>query len=191
MRCSSVLISSLLLITSSFALPSLEKRSCSYQYQPLLNKIAQHQPEASEPTNTSPFTVWDDIGKKDLVASFRSVPSGAYGCQLEFDYQPGHNPIVSEDVGDPTVINVFRVSDGGNFPYVPTWDNTAPRTGPLIGTFHFPSGNDLHTASVKVINSFACDAVLTFRLTVADDNARGGVQVDEDLTSGLRISYNC
>jgi hypothetical protein len=188
----SVLLTSLLSIGSVFALPpSLEKRSCSYKYQPSLNTIVQHQPTSSAPTTTTPFTVWNEIGKKDILASFRYLPSGAYGCQLEFDYKPGHNPIVSKQVGDPTVINVYRVSDGGNFPYPPTWDNTAPRTGALVGTFHFPSGNDLNKASVKVINSFTCDAIMTFRFSVADPNARGGVRDDEDLTSGLRISYNC
>jgi hypothetical protein len=157
----------------------------------MLNNIAQHEPNAGSLGTTSPFTVWQDIGRKDQVVSFRYLPSPSYGCELQLDYQPGHNAIVDADQGDPTLINVWRLSDGGNFPYTPTWNNTEPRMGPLVGTFHFPSANALNTPEVVTIATFVCDSVLTFRFSVALDNARGGVSLDEDSTSGLRIAYNC
>lgn len=181
----------MLAISGAFALPSaMEKRSCSYVYQPQLWDISQHLPDASNGPLTTPFYVFNDIGKKDLVVSFRNVPSNAYGCQLEYDYHP-NSPLIDQQVGDPTVINVYRVSDGGNFPYPITWSNTETRTGSLIGTWHFPSGSDVNTPVVRVIANFACSPIETFRFTVADPNARGGVSDPEDLTSGLRISYNC
>jgi hypothetical protein len=192
MQLTATLFAGLAITSAALALPSvLEKKSCSYFYLPSLNTIAQHQPDTSSATTTSPFTVWQDIGRKDQVVSFRYLPSPAYGCQLQLDYQPGHNPIVESDFGDPTLINVWRLSDGGNFPYSPTWDNTAERQGPLVGTFHFPSGDALNTAQVINIADFTCDAVLTFRFSIAYDNARGGVSLGEDSTSGLRIAYNC
>jgi hypothetical protein len=100
------------------------------------------------------------------------------------------------------------VSDGGNFPCklwpleevvwreadgtVPlTWDNTNGRTGSLVGTFNFPTGADLNTPHTIFINSFVCSPVMTYRLSIADPQANGGVQVDEDATSGLRMAYNC
>jgi hypothetical protein len=58
-----------------------------------------------------------------------------------------------------------------------------------VGTFNFPS--DLNTAQTITINSFVCSPVMTFRFSTADPNANGGVQVDEDTVSGLRMAYNC
>jgi hypothetical protein len=186
------ILTSLSLLFGALALPAtLEERSCQTLYAPLLNRLPQHLPDDGSPGTTTPFYVWNEIGKTDLLAEFRYIPSGAYGCTLQFDYQPGNNPIVEDDIGDPQRIDVYRVSDGGNFPYTPTWDNTGPRTGALVGTFQFPSGNALNTPQLITINSFACDAIMAFRFTVEDDNARGGVQVDEGTTSGLRIAYNC
>jgi hypothetical protein len=206
----SKLFTSLMAATSVMAFPAtLQPRSCSTLYQPQLWTIAQHQPETSDGPFTTPFTVFQDIGKKDLVASFRYIPSGAYGCTLQFDYQPGHNPVVVDSAGDTTQINVFQVSDGGNFPCKKmfpacggialtvatlgplTWDNTNDRTGSMIGTFNFPSGADLNTPKTITINSFVCSPVMTFRFSTADPGANGGVQVDEDSLSGLRVAYNC
>jgi hypothetical protein len=204
------LFTSLLAVAPALALPAtLQPRSCSTLYEPQLWTIAQHVPETPDGPFTTPFRVFQDIGKKDLVASFRSIPTGAYGCTLQFDYQPGTNALVQDNAGDVTQINVFRVSDGGNFPCKPlffpsvkwskadrfavplTWDNTDSRTGSLVGTFDFPSGADLNTAHTITINSFACSPVMTFRLSIADPGANGGVQDDEGTTSGLRMAYNC
>jgi len=186
-------LTSLLVISGAFALPSvLEKRSCSYAYLPQLTRISQANPTVSSASSTSPFYVAKDAGgKTDLVASFRNVPANAYGCQLELNYQPGHNAAVNAVAGDPTVLDVYRVSDGGNFPFPITWQNTDSRTGSLIGTFHFPSGNDLNSPTVRVIANFVCSQVTTLRFTVESATALGSVQVDEDAVSGLRISYNC
>lgn len=89
------------------------------------------------------------------------------------------------------MINVYTVSDGGNFPFPITWENTVARTGGLVGSFKFPSGNELNGASVRVINSMQCSQIMTFRFSVADDMAKGGVSVDVNALSGLRVSYNC
>jgi hypothetical protein len=205
----SKLFASLLAVTSALALPAtLQPRSCSTLYEPQLWTIAQHVPETPDGPFTTPFRVFQDIGKKDLVASFRYIPTGAYGCTLQFDYLPGHNAQVQDNAGNTAQINVFQVSDGGNFPCKKrwqdarckadclcvgplTWDNTNSRTGSLVGTFNFPTGANLNTAQTITINSFACSPVMTFRLSIADPGANGGVQVDEDGMSGLRIAYNC
>jgi hypothetical protein len=205
----SKLFTSLLAVTSALALPTtLQPRSCSTLYEPQLWSIAQHVPETSNGPFTTPFRVFQDIGKKDLVASFRYIPTGAYGCTLQFDYQPGHNAQVQDNAGNPAQINVFQVADGGNFPCKKcsqdaeckadslcvgplTWDNTDSRTGSLVGTFDFPTGADLNTAQTITINSFACSPIMTFRFSTADPGANGGVQVDEDNMSGLRMAYNC
>jgi len=190
----SKLFASLLAVTSALAVPAtLQPRSCSTQYVPQLWTIAQHVPETPDGPFTTPFRVFQDIGKKDLVASFRTIPAGAYGCTLQLDYEPGNNAQVVNNGGAGNVaqINVFQVSDGGNFPFPLTWDNTNDRTGSLVGTFNFPTGADLNTAHILTINSFACSPVMTFRLSIADPNANGGVQVDENSASGLRMAYNC
>jgi hypothetical protein len=113
----SKLFTSLLAVTGALAVPtSLQPRSCSTQYQPQLWSISQHLPQSSNGPFTTPFRVFQDIGKKDLVASFRTIPAGAYGCTLQFDYKPGHNAQVQDNAGNVAQINVFQVSDGGNFP---------------------------------------------------------------------------
>jgi len=189
------LLSSLLLtataITTAIAAPSpqVEPKACSYHYSPDLNEISQHIPNAGSPSTKTPFTVWNDIGLKDEVVSFRYIPDGSYGCSLQLDYQPGHNPIVDKQQGDPTRFDVWRLNDGGNFPYVPTWNNTAPRMSTYYGSWRFPE--NLDQAQVVNIADFNCDAVLTFRMSVADGNAKGGVSLPQDATSGLRIAYNC
>jgi hypothetical protein len=61
----------------------------------------------------------------------------------------------------------------------------------MVGTFRFPSPSELGVPSVRVVNSFSCDQIMTFRFTVADDSAIGSVMVDEDALSGLRMSYSC
>lgn len=187
------LCTGLAVLSTVLALPSLQKRSCSYFYLPELNSIYQSEPTASNLSDTSPVYVWEDAtgSRTDQVVSFRYLPLPAYGCELQLDYQPDPNTIVDQEAGDPTSINVWRLSDGGNFPYAPTWDNTAGRMGPLVGTFDFPSGGDLDTAQVITIADFTCDAILTFRFSVALDNAIGGVSYPESATSGLRIAYNC
>ncbi|KAF2671912.1 hypothetical protein BT63DRAFT_411246 [Microthyrium microscopicum] len=181
-----------LLTTATSALPStLGKRSCSYIYQPQLYRIASHVPESSSGMTTTPFYVANDIGRKDLVISFRNIPGDARGCQLEFDYQPNHNSVISQQDGNVGLINVDRVSDGGNFPYPITWTNTEERTAEWLGMWEFPTGNELKAPVVKFIASFQCSPIQTFRFSLADPDAYGYVSDDEDLSSGLRISYNC
>jgi hypothetical protein len=194
MQLTSCLFAGLAILSTVFALPSsLEKRSCSYFYLPQLNSLYQSDPTASNLSDTSPLYLWKDASgnRTDQLVSFRYLHLPAYGCELQLDYQPNPATIVDIEAGYPTSINVWRVSDGGNFPYSPTWDNTAPRMGPLIGTFGFPSGADLNTARVISIADFTCDSILTFRFSVALDSAVGGVSYPESATSGLRIAYNC
>jgi len=188
------LFTGLAVLSAVLALPSsLKKRSCSYFYLPELNSLYESAPTASNISATSPFLAWEDESgnRTDQLVSFRYLPSPAYGCELELDYQPNPDTIVDIESGYPTSINVWRVSDGGNFPYAPTWDNTAGRMGPLVGTFEFPSGADLNTAQAIFIADMTCDAILTFRFSIALDNAVGGVSYPESSSSGLRISYNC
>jgi hypothetical protein len=187
------LCAGLAVLSTVLALPSsLQKRQCSYFYLPELNSLYQSQPDASTTSVTSPMYVWEDESgnRTDQLVDFQYLPSPAYGCELQLDYQPNPDTIVDVEAGDPTSINVWQVSNGGNFPYAPTWDNTATRMGPLIGTFDLPSGADLNTPQVITIADFTCDAILTFRFSVALD-AVGGVSYPEDATSGLRIAYNC
>jgi hypothetical protein len=184
---------SLSLLAGALALPApeVEKRSCQSFYQPELNQLFQNQPDTGVQSTTTPFYVYNQNGRTDLLASFRYLPANIYGCTLQFDYEPGNNPIVTVDSGEPTLINVYNVADGGNFPYTPTWDNTNSRTGSLVGTFQFPSGSALNEPQVITINSFVCNQIMDFRFSVADDDAIGGVQVDENSLSGLRIQYDC
>jgi len=188
------LFTGLAIFSAVLALPSsLEKRSCSYFYLPELNNLYESAPTAGNLSVTSPFSVTQDASgsRTDQLVSFRYLPSPAYGCELELDYQPNPDTVVDIESGYPTSINVWHVSDGGNFPYTPTWDNTAARMGPLIGTFEFPSGADLNTPRAIFIGDVACDSILTFRFSVALDSAVGGVSYPESATNGLRVAYNC
>jgi hypothetical protein len=176
-------------IASTVTASPLQARSCQYTYQPTLWNIAQHVPETTSPAGNT-INISQDIGRRDLLASF-SIPAGSTGpCQLEFDYQPNHGAYVW-GTGNPQQINVFAIN--GALPAAPTWDNVAaPVTGSLVGTFNFPTGADLNTPKVIVINSFGCQANMNFRFAVANtETVKGGVYDVEDATSGFRVSHNC
>ncbi|OCK84697.1 hypothetical protein K432DRAFT_378346 [Lepidopterella palustris CBS 459.81] len=175
------------LLSSTLAAP-LQPRSCSYNYLPNLWSISQHVPETPNGPFTTPFQVSQDIGKRDLIVSFTGIPSGSYGCQLEFDFKPNPSASVT-GIGNPQNLNVYAIN--GDLPATVTWDSITPVTGSLVGTWTFPTGNDLKVAKTIVINSFVCQPTMNFRIQVANDGAKGYVSDPEDATSGLRISHNC
>jgi len=167
----------------------LQARSCQSTYLPTLWNVAQHVPETSSPAGNT-IDISQDIGRKDLLASF-SIPLGSTGpCQLEFDYQPNHGAYVW-GTGNPQQINVYAIN--GALPNAPTWNNVAaPVTGSLVGTFNFPTGAELNTPKVTTINSFGCQANMNFRFAVANtETVKGGVYDVEDAGSGFRVSHNC
>ncbi|KAF2397127.1 hypothetical protein EJ06DRAFT_162109 [Trichodelitschia bisporula] len=173
----------------TLALPLEARDSCQYNYLPQLWSISQHQPTSSNGPQTSVVDVNQDIGRKDLIVSFQNIPQGSWGCNLQFDYKPGHGAYVW-GIGDPQVINVYAIN--GNLPTQPTWDNITPLTGSLVGTFQFPTGTALNEPKLVWINSLVCQSTLNYRLAVANtDRVKGGVYDTDDAGSGLRISHNC
>jgi hypothetical protein len=175
------------LASSCFAGP-LHRRSCQYTYVPTLYNIAQHVPETSSPAGNT-IDISQDIGRKDLLASF-TIPTGVVGpCTLQFDYQPGHGAYVW-GTGNPQQINVYAIN--GPLPGSPTWNSVEPLSGSNVGTFNFPTGDDLNVAKVYTINSFVCSSNMNFRFEVANTwSVKGGVYDVEDANSGLRVSYGC
>lgn len=63
-------VSTLLLTSSTLASPLLTPRACSHIYSPSLWSISQHVPETANGPFTTPFSVSQDIGKRDLIAAF-------------------------------------------------------------------------------------------------------------------------
>ena len=180
-------LSALLLTSPTLASPLLTSRACSHVYSPSLWSISQHVPETANGPFTTPFSVSQDIGKRDLIASF-TIPAGAYGCQLEFDYEPNPSASVT-GLGDPQLLNVFALPAA--LPATVTWDSITPVTGSLVGTWSFPTGADLAVQKTIVVNSFVCAPTMNFRFQTANEGAKGAVSDPEDGASGLRISYNC
>ena len=180
-------LSALLLTSPTLASPLLTPRACSHIYSPTLWSISQHVPETANGPFTTPFSVSQDIGKRDLIAAF-NIPAGAYGCQLEFDYEPNPSASVT-GLGNPQLLNVFALSAA--LPATVTWDSIAPVTGSLLGTWSFPTGADLSVQKTIVVASFACRPTMNFRFQTANEGAKGAVSDPEDGASGLRITYNC
>jgi hypothetical protein len=189
----SSIISTSLLAIGAMALPAALKArdTCQHIYAPSLNYLSSKAPNVGSQTVTTPFYVWSQGGKTDLLASFKNIPANSYGCTLQFDYKLGRNPTIQSVSGDPLRIDVYRVDISGNFPTTPTWNNINSRTGSLVGTWHFPSGADLNQAKTININSFVCSPTMDFRFTVSDPNGVGGVSITEGPVAGLRMAYNC
>jgi hypothetical protein len=163
--------------------------SCTYQYLPTLWNIAQHVPETPSGPQTSTINIQQDIGRRDLIASFTNVPAGSWGCQLEYNFVPNAAANVF-GTGNPQVINVFALPSA--LPASPTWDNIQPITGSLVGTWQFPTGADLQKPKKIFINTFNCASTMNFRFAVANGDAvKGGINDVDTVSSGLTIAHNC
>jgi hypothetical protein len=188
------ILSTAILASTALAAPGVveaRNNGCSFSYKPHLFLIESQTPAFPAADQTTPFHVANHKnGRQDLVASFRNIPQGAWGCQIQIDYKPTANPVVNVVSGNPLSINMFRITDEGS-PWPVSWDNTNSRTGSLVGTFTFPSGPDAAAPKTVWINSFVCSPVMTFRFTMAYPNGFGGVSIADTGMSGLRMQYNC
>jgi hypothetical protein len=167
----------------------LDKRQCEYNYLPTLWPINSLSSQPASPiTDRMQISRDPAEGFTDTLVEFDSIPQGSWGCTFELDYQPSHRGVVNEEHGDPQQINVYALTDA--IPAQPTWANVAPITGSLVGTFNFPTGDNLDTPARIFINSFQCAPTMRFRLSM-NQQSLGFVQNYDDAISGLRVAHNC
>lgn len=170
------------------AMPFEKRDTCTYSYNPNLYWISSHQP-TDVATATNELNVNQEIGLVDTVVTFNNIPSGSYGCTLEYNYSPTTGAQV-QGTGNPQQINVYALP--GTLPSQITWDNIYPLKGSLVGTWNFPTGSALQTPEKIFINSFACASTMNYLFEVADTwSVYGGVFDFDTANSGISMAFNC
>ncbi|KAL9607663.1 MAG: hypothetical protein Q9167_007443 [Letrouitia subvulpina] len=138
-----------------------------------------------------------NVNERDLIASFKNIPCGHGPYNIEFSFVPDSQYRVS---GSNTRVDVYAIygnlptltSPDGSVSEVPTWTNQKSNIGPLIGTFSFPTGEEVKEAMVFFINSVDCRSTINLRLSVTNDNAGAGdITYFHGTDVGLRVRYGC
>lgn len=188
MKLATSLLAAAGLASLASSLPLQARDSCSYIFEPTLYWISQHQ-SGDPATPQSSINIQQQIGLVDNVVSFSGIPSGAYGCTLEYNFKPNPNAQVY-GTGNPQVINVYALP--ATLPSPISWDTIGPVTGSLVGTWQFPTGAALNSPQKIFINSFVCAPTMNFRFEVADTwSVYGGIADVNTASSGMSIAYNC
>lgn len=168
--------------------PSPTKRAaaCSTIY-PEFARVVQAQPVESYLPG---FIISQDAGasnKNDMYIEF-TVPAGTGACQLE-TFFPANAAISASGRQD-----VYIFSTAGPVTRSPrgidiSWAYS-PAVVSQIGTTRFESNPTAETR--KVINSFACQSTMTYRLSIGRDfTDAGSVSFNQYAGNGLRMTYNC
>lgn len=160
--------------------------SCTTIY-PEFARVSQSQPVESYLPS---FIISQSPGataKNDMFIEF-AVPPGSYGCQLE-SYFPAGYPITASGRQD-----IYLYSTDGPLSRSPrgidvSW-SYSPAPVSQVGTIKFESNPT--TPVKKVINSFACQPKMTYRLSIGRDwTDAGSVEFVQGAAGGLRMTYNC
>ncbi|MCJ1253043.1 hypothetical protein MMC24_000850 [Lignoscripta atroalba] len=187
-----LLISGLLAVRSSLAAPTANAESpysptsCT-TVSPAIARVSEAQPVESYLPG---FIISQDSNasnKQDVFAEF-TIPAGSWGCQLEA-YFPAAYPVQSSG---QTQVYVYSVD--GPLSRSPRGIDVSWAYSPApvshVGTVRFES--DAGSATRRVINSFACQATMTYRLSIGRDyRDAGAVAFEQSESAGLRMRYNC
>lgn len=166
--------------------------SCTTIY-PTIARVDESLPEASYLPGFHVSQNSSGSGKQDVFVEF-SVPEGVWGCTLSY-YFPAGEPVhrIGKGAAAPAV-EVFSVTAPGPLSRTSrgidiSWDN-CPAKKSLVGSVQFESSP--WQATSRVVNSFACDSTMTYRLSVSEGQmGRAGVEFVQSEEAGLRMSYNC
>lgn len=136
------------------------------------------------------FTISQDAGqtnRNDMFIEF-NVPPGSYGCQLE-TYFPAGYPISASGRQDVYIYSTDRPLTRSPRGIDVSWAYS-PAPVSQVGTTRFESNPT--TATSKVINSFACQPTMTYRLSIGRDfTDAGSVSFNQGPEAGLRMRFNC
>lgn len=166
--------------------PAKRATSCTTIY-PEYARVSQAQPVASYLPG---FIISQDAGatnKNDMFIEF-SVPAGSYGCQVE-TYFPAGYPITASGRQDVYIYSTDRPVTRSPRGIDVSWAY-CPAPVSQVGTTKFESNPT--TPTKKVINSFACQPKMTYRLSIGRDYMNAGsVSFAQGSGGGLRMTYNC
>ncbi|OJJ06027.1 hypothetical protein ASPVEDRAFT_45447 [Aspergillus versicolor CBS 583.65] len=178
--------------SSSSLSPALSPSSCTTIY-PTIARVDESLPQASYLPGFHVSQESSGSGKQDVFAEF-TVPEGVWGCTLSY-YFPAGEPVHNIGEGNgPPAVEVFSVTPAGLLSRTPrgidiSWDNS-PAKKNLVGSVQFESSP--WQATSRVVNSFACESTMTYRLSVSEGQmGRAGVEFVQSEEAGLRMSYNC
>ncbi len=188
---STILALSLALLPASIlaapsSAPAERATSCTTIY-PEYARVSQAQPVESYLPG---FKISQDTGatnKNDMLIEF-AVPAGSYGCQLETYFPPGY-PITKSGRQDVYIYSTDRPVTRSPRGIDVSWAYS-PAPVSQVGSTKFES--DPTTPIRKVINSFSCQAKMTYRLSIGRDwSDAGNVEFVQGNGAGLRMTYNC
>ena len=166
----------------------LVPRACVTQYPTLISRVFEINPDQKAVVgDIVEISKQVDGGsskryRRDVFVQFDNIPANSYGCQLESVFPAG---AFISGTGN-NLVNVFAV-DRAATPN-DTW-NTSPKPTFLFGSVTFESKPD--QAVQRVINSATCQSTLTYRLSIAFDDAEVYFVEAPQLNQGLRLVHIC
>ncbi|KAF2118606.1 hypothetical protein BDV96DRAFT_643845 [Lophiotrema nucula] len=177
-------IFSLLLLLAApsltLTIPPLFSRTCPTKYPTYQGNINKGLPEQAS-YNTDFFVNWKETNGTVLetLIQFR-VPAGSWGCQLELFFPKGHPNLWGMNDGDWRLY-VYRVND--EIKPGAAWNN-APKSAYQFGNSNgpLPINRVVESDIRRIINSEECQPTMGFRVAIAPEAVRGGVQFLKDAT---------
>lgn len=177
---------------TSIAAPAhLSPRQCAIEYPSYQGFIQKQNPTVG--ANGPYVLVWKYPTNNTVIESliqFSNIPSGAWGCQLELFFPKGYTELLGM-YGGSSSLSVYKT---GPIPNGATW-NTAPPAEFLFGTVPaLPVNQAINEDTKIVINSAACQPIMSYRITAPPEASFGGVEFWQDSTyphAGFRMVHNC
>jgi hypothetical protein len=185
--------------------PSLFPRAidCANQTPTTILTIARGSPaQFNLPTTPKTTLVYNDAATKtkiDTLLEFSHIPAGAWGCQLELYFARGYYNAFAQNI-EPTRLNVFMVDEPISAMHAEnggvSWTN-APKATWAFGSVpvveELATGRVVSEARRIVVDSVSCHPRMTFRVSVPEEYATGGVGFVNEETpfGGWRMTHNC
>ncbi|KAL4890878.1 hypothetical protein BDV59DRAFT_203880 [Aspergillus ambiguus] len=127
------------------------------------------------------------VQKEDMFIEFK-IPQGSWGCTLSYSF-PAGTPVNTVGLAPVEVFSVAGPLSRSPRGIDISW-SYCPAPIAMVGSVKFESSASQTTT--RVINSFACANVMTYRLSISKGYSDAtSVGFAQSGTVGLKMSYNC
>ncbi|KAL4866231.1 hypothetical protein BDV12DRAFT_138366 [Aspergillus spectabilis] len=179
-------ITTLLTALSSLALAAPSPTTCKTIY-PAYARVDEARPVESYLPGFRVSQEASATKKQDTFIEF-SVPPNSWGCTLSY-YFPANTPVNTVGLAPVEVFSVAGPLSRSPRGIDISW-GYSPAPISLVGSVKFESSPT--QATTRVINSFVCKDVLTYRLSVSKGySSKTSVEFAQGSKAGLRLTYNC
>lgn len=170
--------------------PDLTPRSCTTKLPTSYQLISRDNPTTSfQPSRLLKVTQADGGRSNiDTLLSFKGIPAGSFGCQLEISFTPDFEIDGGAQVNIYKLPNDIKSSDTYQT-YFPGGGRGTPKGAFLFGTTTI-------NGQKAVINSQVCTPNLNYLIEIASDTKAGSVSfVDSGKpppnVDGFLLTFNC